>query len=69
MSTAWVPPDQQPFYVLVSAAPTYSDPLHPSVPPKMFLWLINSGSLQTSSYDGLSGQELVTEPDLTSAFV
>lgn len=53
---------------LVSVPPSPPNP-HPSTHPKMFCWLINSGSSQTSSYDGLSGQELVTEPDLTSAFV
>lgn len=57
-----VTPERTTFLCLVSVLP-----LHPN--PKMFCWLINSGSLQTSSYDGLSGQELVTEPDLTSAFV
>lgn len=64
MSTAWVPLNEQ-LFCLVSVPP----PSHPSARPKMFCWLINSGSLQTSSYDGLSGQELVTEPDLTPAFV
>lgn len=57
-----VPPERTTFLCLVSVLPLYPD-------PKMFCWLMNSGSLQTSSYDGLSGQELVTEPDLTSAFV
>lgn len=62
MSAAWFPLNEQLFCVWCQYTP-----LHPD--PKMFCWLINSGSLQTSSYDGLSGQELVTEPDLTSAFV
>lgn len=64
-------PERTTFLFGVSAPPSHSPqpPSHPSARPKMFCWLINSGSLQTSSYDGLSGQELVTEPDLTPAFV
>lgn len=58
------PLNEQLFYVWCQYPPRPPNP-----DPKMFCWLINSGSLQTSSYDGLSGQELVTEPDLTSAFV
>lgn len=69
MSTAWVPPNEQLFCLVSVPPPPSPPPSHPSVHPKMFCWLINSGSLQTSSYDGLSGQELVTEPDLTPAFV
>lgn len=57
------------FSVWCQCPPSPQPPSHPSARPKMFCWLINSGSLQTSSYDGLSGQELVTEPDLTPAFV
>lgn len=57
-----VPPKWVIFGCLVSASPLLSA-------PRCSAGWKTVGSLQTSGCDGLTGQELVTEPDRTSAFV